>query len=50
MIPLPAIIQESAPDHFRVSYEIPEVSDTELPAPVHETSQPDTIGQLKLFN
>lgn len=50
MIPLPTSIQESAPDEFKVSYEVPQVSDTGLPVSTPENTQPRPTGQLKLFD
>ena len=50
MFPLPATILESAPDRFRVSYDIPEVTDTAPPSTVPANSQPSAFGQLKLFD
>ena len=50
MIPLPATIKETAQGRYRVSYEIPEVSDSGQPASLPQIPQPGPSGQLKLFN
>ena len=51
MIPLPATIQEAAPNQFRVSYEIPEAPATGGPAAIpKKASHPVMTGQLTLFD
>ena len=50
MIPLPETMQETAPNHFNVTYEVPELSAVGEPAAIPVKSQPKKTGQLSLFD
>jgi hypothetical protein len=50
MIPLPVSVQQTEPNQFSVSYDLPEASADGQPSAVPKTSQPKPAGQLTLFD
>ncbi|WP_319525309.1 site-specific DNA-methyltransferase [uncultured Desulfosarcina sp.] len=51
MLPLPATVENSAVNRWRVKYDVPTASDEGKPAPIPEKeSRPMETGQLSLFN
>ena len=49
IIPLPVAVEQTMPDHFSVTYELPEPLGTGQASAVPKTSKPNPAGQLKLF-
>ncbi len=50
MIPLPTAVLETAPNQFRVTYQLPEAPTTGKPAAFPEKQHTETSGQLPLFD
>jgi len=50
IIPLPVSVQQTEPNQFSVSYDLPKVSSDAQPSAVPKTSQPKPTGQLPLFD
>jgi len=50
MIPLPVSVQQTKPNQFSVSYDLPEASVAGQPTDVPRARQPEPTGQLTLFD